>query len=89
MKVFESRPSRRIKFTIDGGGIEASADIVDELPQLGDTYDGRTVLEVRPNPLTWMEQKNMEIFNYSIWKLHLEGNEWRYVAVHEPESDTM
>lgn len=89
MRNFESHPSRRIKFTIDGGGIEASADIVDDLPQLGDTYDGRIVLEVNPNPLTWMEQKNPEIFNYSIWKLHLEGNHGRYVAIHEPESDTM
>lgn len=90
MKAFEpSSPAHRIRFTIDGGGIEAIAHIVDELPELGDTWDGRTVLEVRPNPLTWTEQKNPDVWQYAIWYLHLEGNIWQYVAIHEPESETM
>lgn len=90
MKKFEAAPpSKRVPIILDGGGSEAIADIVDDLPELGDTYDGRTVLEVRPNPLTRTEQKAPDVWQYAIWYLHLEGNIWQYVAIHEPESETM
>ena len=87
MRAFESSPSRRVPIILDGGGIEALANIVDELPELGDTFDGLTVLEVTPHPLTWTQQKDPDVWQYAIWYLHLSGNVWRYVAIHEAEAE--
>lgn len=86
MKTYESNLNR-IPVVLAGGGSYARAQILPDLPELGDTFDGRTVLEVRPNPLTWTEQKDPEVWQYSIWYLHLSGDIWQYVAVHEPESE--
>lgn len=88
MRKFESAsPSNRVRITLDGGGIEASADIVDELPEIGDEYDGRTVLEVIPNPLTWTEQPTPDVWQYAIWYMHLTGDIWYYLAIHEKETE--
>ena len=88
MKAFEeASPSRRVTIVLTGGGSTASADIVDELPELGDTYGGRTVLEVTPYPLTWTEQKVPDVWQYAIWYIHLQGNVWRYLAIHEAEAE--
>ena len=64
----------------------ASADIVDELPEIGDTFHGRTVLEVSPFPLV-DEQDDPEVYRFSVWKLHLSGNVYYYVAIHEAEAE--
>lgn len=63
-----------------------SADIVDELPQIGDIYHGRTVLEVIPAPPD-VEQDNPEVYQYAIWKLHLQGQVYWYIAIHEAEAE--
>lgn len=90
MRKFESAsPSNRARIVLDGGGIEASADIVDELPEIGDEYDGRTVLEVIPKPLTWTEQRTPDIWQYAVWYIRLAGNRCCYLAIHEPESETI
>lgn len=88
MRKFESAsPSNRIRITLDGGGIEASADIVDELPEIGDVYDGRTVLEVIPKPLIWTEQRTPDVWQYAIWYIRLTENFCRYLAIHEAEAE--
>lgn len=93
MHHYESSPGKRITFISNGGGYESFADIVEELPEIGDTFDcndsfgPRTVLEIVPRPLSWMEQKTPEIWSYAIWYLHLQGNVYRYIAIHEEESE--
>lgn len=64
----------------------ASADIVDELPEIGDTFHGRAVLEVCPFPLV-DEQDDPEVYQFAVWKLHLSGNVYYYVAIHEAEAE--
>lgn len=64
----------------------ASADIVEELPEIGDTFHGRTILEVSPFPLV-DEQTDPEVYQYAVWKLHLSGNVYYYVAIHEAEAE--
>jgi hypothetical protein len=88
MQSFETT-MKRITFTLTGGAQQASASILPDLPQIGDTLDGLAVLEVSPYPLTWTEQKDPEIWNYAIWYLHLEGKRFVYVAVHEEESEKL
>ncbi len=88
MRKFESAsPSNRVRIILDGGGIEASADVVDELPEIGDEYDGRTVLEVIPKPLTWTEQPTPDVWQYAIWYMHLSGDIWHYLAIYEAEAE--
>ena len=65
---------------------EASADIVEELPEIGDTFRGRTVLEVSPFPLV-DEQDDPEVYQFAVWKLHLSGNVYNYVAIHEADAE--
>ena len=86
MKNFESVPSKRVQIIL-GGASEATADIVDELPEVGDKWEGRSILEVMPNPLTWTQQKTPDVWQYAIWYLHLEGDIYRYVAIHEEEAE--
>lgn len=88
MRKFKSAsPSNRVRIALGGGGIEANADIVDELPEIGDEYDGRTVLEVIPKPLTWMEQRTPDVWQYAIWYMRLAGDFCRYLAIHEAEAE--
>lgn len=89
MKHFQpAAPASRVPVVLNGTSV-ALADIVSDLPELGDLYDGRAVLEVRPSPLTWPDQKAPDVWQYAIWHIHLAGNVWRYLAIHEPESETM
>lgn len=88
MRKFESAsPSNRVRIALGGRGIEANADIVDELPEVGDEYDGRTVLEVIPKPLTWTEQPTPDVWQYAIWYMRTAGNVCRYLAIHEAEAE--
>lgn len=65
---------------------EASADIVEELPEIGDTFRRRTVLEVSPFPLV-DEQDDPEVYQYAIWKLRLRHNIVLFAAIHEAEAE--
>lgn len=80
---------KRIPIILNGGGIEATAYIVDELPTVGSVFKNRFVREIFPYPLTWADQKVQEVWQYAIWSLHLSDDAWEYVAIHEPESETM
>ena len=63
-----------------------SAEIVDELPEVGDTYNGRTILEVMPSPPD-AEQDDPEVYQYAIWKLCLQGQVYQYLAIHEADAE--
>ena len=64
----------------------ASAEIVNELPELGDTFHGHIVLEAGPFPLV-DDQDDHEVYQFAIWRLHLSGNIYDYVAIHEAEAE--
>ena len=64
----------------------ASAEIVNELPELGDTFHGHIVLEVSPFPLV-DDQDDPEVYQFAVWKLHLSGNVYNYVAIHEADAE--
>lgn len=88
MRIYEaSSPSKRVRIKLTGGGHEAIADIVGELPEVGDVYDGSAILEVSPYPLTWMEQKAPDVWQYAIWYIRLADGRGRYIAIHEEEAE--
>ena len=66
----------------------ATADIVEELPEIGDTYHGRTIKEIIPFPFA-DEQDNPEVYKYAVWKLRLSGDVYWYIAIHEEQGETM
>lgn len=89
MRIYESRHSKYIDIVLNGGGTWAIARIVDELPEVGDVYDGCAVLEVSPYPLTRTDQKDLNVWQYAIWNILLADGFSRYIAIHEEEAEKM
>ncbi len=77
----------------------ATALVVDELPEIGKPfccgpYTAARVLSLEPCPYTCPQDEHQEALQYAVWRVNYEPvsdphDDYFYVAIHEPESETM
>lgn len=66
-----------------------AAEIVPDLPSVGTLFKGRRVRAVAPFPLRF-PQERPEVYAYAIWRVYAGISPLpHYVAVQEPEAETL